>query len=721
MTKTVRSILLGALLPLCLMSQPKKYEPTWESLDARPIPQWFQDAKFGIFIHWGVYSVPAWSPKGNYSEWYQYWLQTKAFNGAVTDYHAKTYGADFSYYKFADQFKAERFDPDEWADLFAKAGAKYMVLTSKHHDGFALWNSKESSKTWGFPWNAVETGPKRDLLGDLLTAMSKKGIHPGMYFSLYEWFNPLWKTDKERYVREHALPQMYDLINTYKPEVFWTDGDWETSAEVWQSKPFLTWLFNESPVKNQIVVNDRWGLGMRFKHGGIYTPEYQPDLTFDRYFEESRGIGFSYGYNREEDVWDYNSAQVLIYQMCDLVSRGGNFLLDIGPDGHGKIPPIMQERLLDIGKWLSINGDAIYGTHKWRQSVQWSDGNRNYTTKNTNWLLKQTVDPDAGFAVKEAFFTSKNGDLYAILPQWHKTFVLKDVVLKPNTRINYLENNETLKWIQQGKDVAISMPEFDPNKIKSQYAYVLKINQDGDFVSKPTISTQYSAANNAANNANNGGFLPQVSIATSTENASIHYTTDGSEPSLNSPTYTQPFVVNQSATIRAKAFKSNILPSLEGSQDVKKYALMPAKSVRNARSGLTSTSVKGTFNSVNEVVASSSSNPNLVQNISLASAPQTEHYGLVFEGFLKIPQSGLYSLFLESDDGSVLWLDGEKVIDNDGLHGLAERSGRVALAAGFHALKLVYFQGTGNNALKLSMQPLGGAKIEVPASMLFSK
>jgi len=471
------------LLLLCLLATSQQYQPTWESLDKRPVPEWFKEAKFGVFIHWGVYSVPAWSPKGQYAEWYQHSLQAKAFKGKVTDYHKNRYGEDFTYYQFAPMFKAELFNPDEWASLFEKSGAKYIVLTSKHHDGFALWPSKEATKTWGIPWNAMDAGPKRDLLGDLFKAVRKTSVRAGMYYSLYEWYNPLWRNDKDLYVTKHCWPQMKDVINTYQPDVFWTDGEWDASDTVWRSKEFLTWVFNESPVKDKIVVNDRWGKGIRFHHAGIYTPEYQPDMDFkDHYFEESRGMGFSYGYNREEDAWDYNTAQVLILHLLDKVSRGGNFLLDIGPDGHGKIPPVMQERLLEIGKWLKINGEAIYGTTRWKEPFQWSEGNREYKPKKDDWktggdvMLKLTVDPDPGYAVREIFFTHKKNALYAILPQWPSSgkVILKDMNVTGG-KISLLETSQSLKFKNIGKNTEITLPAFDPNKIKSNYAFVIKI------------------------------------------------------------------------------------------------------------------------------------------------------------------------------------------------------------------------------------------------------
>ena len=158
------------------------YQPNWDSLDKRPTPAWFTEAKFGIFIHWGTYSVPAYAPvipgKLAYAEWYWNAMtngrdnpHASAIQTGTWAYHQKVYGADFPYQNFASEFKAQLFDPDHWADVFARSGAKYVVLTSKHHEGFALWPSKEASATWGRPWNAVETGPQRDLLGDLTDAV----------------------------------------------------------------------------------------------------------------------------------------------------------------------------------------------------------------------------------------------------------------------------------------------------------------------------------------------------------------------------------------------------------------------------------------------------------------------------------------------------------------------------------------------------------------------
>ncbi len=387
------------------------YEANWNSLDRRPVPAWFEDAKFGIFIHWGLFSVPAWGPLPSdgasiyqcYAEWY-WWRLMNANDEAhhfFNDFHSKTYGADVKYQDFVNDFRAEFYDPAHWAQLFKRSGAKYVVLTSKHHEGFTLWPSKQS---WN--WNAVDVGPHRDLAGDLSKAVKATGLRMGFYYSLYEWFNPLYHEDVNRYVAQHMLPQMTDLVNRYEPDILWTDGEWDHTSDVWRSPEFLAWLYNESPVKSDIVVNDRWGKETRSKHGGIYTTEY--DLihdenslgkTIEHPWEECRGIGSSFGYNRNEKLEDYSTSAELIHILIDKVARGGNLLLNIGPTADGRIPVIMEQRLTDIGKWLDVNGEAIYGTRSWKGAPVKKDPNTFYTAKGKDLYVIFTAYPSKPFSV----------------------------------------------------------------------------------------------------------------------------------------------------------------------------------------------------------------------------------------------------------------------------------------------------------------------------------
>lgn len=719
----MRHYLLPLLLLLSLhVSAQKVYTPDWESLDARPTPDWWTDAKFGIFIHWGVYSVPAFTTKGNYSEWYQHSLENNSHKGKVRAYHEANYG-ERTYYDLADDFHAELYNPDEWARLFERAGAKYAVLTSKHHDGFCLWPNEQANTTWGIPWNSEVRGPGRDLLGELFEALNKTKVKPGLYFSLYEWFNPVWQYDHAQYATEHAMPQLYEVVQRYEPWVVWSDGDWDASSEVWQSEQFLSWLYSESAVKDKVVANDRWGSGTRFKHGGIYTPEYQPDVDFeDHAWEESRGMGASYGYNRAEDAWDYNSAQSLILHLIDKVSRGGNFLLDIGPDAHGKIPPIMQDRLLEIGKWLNINGEAIYNTRRWRSPAQWSMGRRDWkpgldgSKTAVDPLLKQTVDPDPGFAVKEVFYTwnPKTKSVYAIFPRYpnDRKLVLKGMQLPiTGAEVTFLATKEKLKAENLAGNVVITLPEYNPNKIKSAHAFAVKISGFGDFVAKPKVELNYDPTT----------VKPQVKLSTKTAGATIRYTTDGKEPSETSQTYTAPFSPAAACTVRAKAFKAGLISSNTDSVQVKLVRQLPAQNLLRApAAGLRAElrTVEGDEYTTEKVLRGFLEKADDVLAIEPDPYCKENKCGMLWKGYLDIPATGGYQFWTESDDGSVLSIDGEVIVNNDGDHGMTEKSGIAHLQKGYHSIRILYFNSGGDAGLKVRYAPLGEEKRELEETML---
>ena len=480
----MKKILLAVLAGFsAVLAYAQSYEPKWESLDRRPLPAWYADAKFGIFIHWGVYSVPAWGPVGEYAEWY--WQRIKSDDpkhAAWRQFHEANYGPGFDYREFAPQFRAELFNPAHWADVFARSGAKYVVLTSKHHDGFALWPSAEASRTWGRPWNAVEAGPKRDLLGDLADATRERGLTFGIYFSFYEWFNPLWLSDKKRFVSEHMLPQFKDVVSRYRPALIFNDGEWDLPSAEWRSEELLAWLFNESPVRDEVVVNDRWGKETRHKHGSYWTTEYAAGLKDGAHpWEENRGMGHSYGLNRAERAEDYKGTRELVLLLADTVSRGGRLLLDIGPAADGTIPPLMEQRLLEIGDWLRVNGEAIHGTRQAGRAAQWTEGARPdqaYGDYKVRYELLEQVgqQPRDGKAVKQVFFTQKPDALYAITAGWPgRTLTLHDVELPPGAVVTLLGAPGELKTERNEGGVVVTMPEFGPDEAPCRHAFVLKL------------------------------------------------------------------------------------------------------------------------------------------------------------------------------------------------------------------------------------------------------
>jgi alpha-L-fucosidase len=497
MRKPVLVPVLVALLvsvPASAAAQPERIAPQWSSVDARPTPTWWSDAKFGIFIHWGVYSVPAFAPKGEYAEWYWERLRAPGDPASAKDrkireetraFHARNYGRDFDYAAFAPQFRAEMFDADAWARTFRNSGAKYVVLVSKHHDGFALWPSREADAAWGRPWNSVAVGPKRDLVGELTAAVRRQQLEMGFYFSLYEWFNPLWIAgDTDAYVERHLFPQFKDLVTRYSPSVIFSDGEWSLPSEKWRAPELLAWLFNDSPVAGKVVVNDRWGKETRHVHGGYYTTEYGAGLPGATHaWEENRGIGHSYGYNRNEDLDDYATGPRLLLTLLDTVSRGGNLLLNIGPTADGRIPVEMQDRLAYLGRWLAVNGEAIYGTRTFREGAQWTAGRRQALDTSTNYRAKYdvealTLNPAPGDARKEVLFTRKGETLYAILPRYPDgPLVIRDVRAAPGARAALLGRPGTLEWRSRGRDLVISLPRLREGEIPAEGPRTVRIDR----------------------------------------------------------------------------------------------------------------------------------------------------------------------------------------------------------------------------------------------------
>jgi alpha-L-fucosidase len=483
---------LAALLLLAGMALPSKaddsalphpaYAANWASLDSRPCPEWYLDAKFGIFIHWGVYSVPAWGVKGEYAEWYWHHIADRKPADPWWEFHRATYGEAFPYQDFAPRFTCELFDAAQWADFFVRSGARYIVPTSKHHEGFCLWPSREATRDWGRPWNSMEIGPKRDLMAELSSAVRARGLRFGFYYSLYEWYNPLWLSDRKRFVDEHFVPQFKDVVTRYKPALIFADGEWEMPSKDWRSEELLAWLYNDSPSRDEVVVDDRWGSDTRHKHGTYYTTEYAAGMAEASHpWEENEGLGFSYGYNRAETVDDYKSARTLIFLLVDTVSRGGNLLLDIGPRADGTIPVIMQERLLEVGSWLKVNGEAIYGTRFAGRPGQWSEGSRpvqKYGDYNVKYDLMGQVGqkPHDGNAVKQAFFTRTPDALYAITAGWPgRQLVLRGVKMPAGTAVSLLGYDGPLVAQASGTTVTIAMPDLDPEAMPCRYAFALRI------------------------------------------------------------------------------------------------------------------------------------------------------------------------------------------------------------------------------------------------------
>lgn len=453
--------LLKLIVLFCFVSLPyAKYSPTWESLDSRPIPTWYDEAKLGIFIHFGVFSAPSFGAPhsgGTASEWF-WWYWQGVHSKPFVDFMEQNYPPDFVYADFAPMFTAEFFDADEWAEIFKSSGAKYMALTSKHHEGFCNWPSATS---WN--WNSMDVGPHRDIVGELATAIrNKTDIRFGLYHSLFEWFNPLYLADKKNkfttqdFVKEKTMPELYDIVTKYKPDVIWSDGQWEADSKYWTSAEFLAWLYNDSPVKDTVVTNDRWGSDTTCKHGGFFTCQdrFNPGKLQNRKWENAMTIDkLSWGYRRNVDLSAYVTIEELIQTFVSTISCGGNMLMNVGPTKEGIIAPIYQERLKQMGQWLDVVGEAVYASKPW-------------THQNDS-------------VTKGVWYTAKGDDAYAFFFTWPESgyLVLGSVAPKnSDAKVTLLGASMSLDWSQaHPSGVNVQLKSVLPQQIPNQWVSVLKL------------------------------------------------------------------------------------------------------------------------------------------------------------------------------------------------------------------------------------------------------
>ncbi len=465
----------------------KVYSPSWESLNTRPCPSWFTEAKFGIFVSWGPYSVPAYKKGPGYAEWIGHpgrgWMEDPFIQ--------QSFGEHASYDTFVDQFHAELYDPYDWADFIRKSGAKYVFMTAKYHDGFCLWPSKYAVNGRTDQWHAGSRGPKKDLLAPFFEAMRAKGLITGLYWSLHEWFHPLcgdntddffYCKDPEEFAVAHMHPQFKEMVERYRPDLIFADGD-TIHPDKWKTAEMIAWLYNESSVKENVVINDRFGFWKDEKYGrGKIGDYYTTEFGFGRIgsdrlkpWEENRGIGTSFGYNRTESVHDYKSAFDLIALLIDTVSKGGNLALNVGPSADGRIPVIMQQRLLEIGHWLQVNGEAIYGTSQWIKANE--DETESGLVSVNNFEFDGSGNHEEEKIAKRICYTAKGNVVYTICIGWPGELVALKVpfAMGDIQGISMLGYDEAVQWSCSDGWLGIHVPPLTIDKLPCYHAWTFKI------------------------------------------------------------------------------------------------------------------------------------------------------------------------------------------------------------------------------------------------------
>ncbi|XP_019856944.1 PREDICTED: tissue alpha-L-fucosidase-like isoform X7 [Amphimedon queenslandica] len=356
-----------------------KFESSWDYLRFRTVPKWFEKAKFGIFVCLGLYSVPAYL-----NEWY--WEKLMTGDPRYVEFHNKNYGCSgvqpdkfpctgppFTFQDFAPMLKMELFDPDHWASVIKNAGAKYIVFTTKHCSG---WTNFPSPQHWN--WNSMDVGPHLDITGNLTASIRKQGLYLGLYHSLNEWYHPLYLEDQKNncsttsFVDEIIMPTLKDMTIKYKPDIIWADAPGENkspcthdSVKYWKAPEFFSWLYNESPVKETVLTNTRWGsnaVGSFMEGGDRFTPYTLIKNKWETPYTIQKS---SWGYDRVEDLSSFWNTTHCLYILVTTVSCNGNLLLNIGPMADGTIDPLFEEILLEMGQWLTVNGEAIYNSIPW--------------------------------------------------------------------------------------------------------------------------------------------------------------------------------------------------------------------------------------------------------------------------------------------------------------------------------------------------------------------
>ncbi len=484
---------------------------------------WWRSAKFGMFIHWGIYAVPAgeYNGKTTYGEWIMQ--------------EAKIPVAEYE--KFAPQFNPEKFNADDWVLMAKNAGMKYIVITSKHHDGFCLWDSKVSN------YDVIDRTPfKRDIMKELSDACKKHGVVFCMYHSIMDWHHPDEnKTSIARYREEYMKPQLKELVTKYDPGVLWFDGEWVEEWTEDQGKDLYNWLRSLKP---SLIINNRVGKGRNGmqgmnkigeKYAGDFgTPEQEILHTkSDLDWESCMTMNDHWGYNKADHNW--KTANQLIWNLVDVVAKGGNYLLNVGPTGEGLFPDSSIQRLKEMGDWMKVNKEAIYGIETWQH---FHEGDHIRYAKN------------------------KKGEVLVYCNGWPgKELLIKKVKPLPGTTIQLIGNNQKCSWKQTAEGVVISLPASlkEPKDFPAKYVYVFKLKGVPQVLAAmPRVGTDAEAAAKIKVIAGNA---ETITISTNEKNAVIRYTTDGSMPSMQSPVYKQPIPIAQSGIIRAVAYLPGKVPS----------------------------------------------------------------------------------------------------------------------------------------------------------------
>lgn len=632
---------------------------------------WFKEARFGMFIHWGLYAIPAgkWGNSDRYGEWIR-----ESAHIPVDVYE-----------KFQPQFNPVNFRPDEWMDLAKNAGMKYVVITSKHHDGFGLFDSKLTD------WDVMNTPYGKDIMKQIAESARKKGLMPCWYHSIMDWHHPdylprrSWEdrpvgdANFDRFF-EYLKGQVTELLTNYgKIGIMWFDGEWEATWNHKYGQQLYDLCRNLQP---NVIVNNRVDVG-RGGMAGLSDAGYAGDYGTPEQEVPARGLpgvdwescitmNHNWGYNAADK--NFKSTVDLIKLLVDVVSKGGNLLLNIGPKADGSFPQESVDRLKEMAVWMKTNSQAIHGT-------------------------EASVFP----AIEKGWrCTRKGNSLYIHLFDQANTITLPGLANPVKTAAFLGGGKVTAK--QTGTSVILSGLKSPAGPVP-----VVKV----ELVGAPKVyetPTVLAAADILVDRL-------LVSIANPSK-SELRYTTDGTAPTAKSARYRAPFAISGSCTVSARLFANGKPVSEIGTRTFRKVSPQAASNITSLEPGLILNLVSGPFEKCAQVLSASTKETLTHTSLGLPKQGEAENIGLVYSGYFKVPSDGVYAFSMTSDDGSTLEISDQMVIDNDGLHSATEKQGVVALAAGWHPIRVVWFNRTGGYELRVVCGKAGDKLKPIPTSDL---
>ncbi|MCA8960011.1 MAG: alpha-L-fucosidase [Planctomycetes bacterium] len=645
---------------------------------------WWREARFGLFIHWGLYSVLAGEvegePVGGVGEWIQH-------IGRIPKRE---------YSKLLDRFDPVAFDADEWARIAKDAGMRYLVITTKHHDGFALFDSAVSD------FDVMATPFHRDIMAELAAACRRHGLRIGWYHSILDWHHPDhlpredWhemSTEGASYPRYVAFlkSQVTELLTHYGPiDILWFDGEWQptwTNAYAAELESLVRSL------QPGILINNRIGKA-RYPEvtptgppvpGDFGTPEQHIPATgtpgVD--WETCMTMNDTWGYKAADDHW--KSTETLIRGLIDIASKGGNFLLNVGPTGRGEIPLPSRGRLAEIGSWLERNGESIYGTDASPfEFLPWGRATR------------RALGGDGTRLYLHVFDWPADGELTVpgLANRAPRAYLLAD---GDRTPLDVTRVEDALR---------VRVPVTPPDAIAT--VVVLDIDGAPEITAPPRFAEALPE------------FVAHASVETlGLAGFDVRMTTDGRSPTASDPIVRDPIRIDATTTIALRHFEGDRPVSGVRRQTFTRVEPHPATRVADLHPGVRYRYVEGSCNSVHELAALPTVSEGVLPCLELTPARIDEHYGLEYRGFLRVPVDGMVLFRMRSDDGSLLRIDGEVIVDHDGIHAATEKTGTIALAAGDHPIEVLFFEKGGDESIEITMERPGETAIPVDEDVLF--